>query len=313
MTMGALVQFAHQGDYTGSQLALIRRTVAKDTNNDEFDLFMAVARMKQLDPFSKQISAIVFNKDKPEKRNMSIITTIDGMRAIAARSGKYRPDEDEPEYTYEAEEKGPLNPKGLIKAKVKIYIADAMNAGGWKPATGVAYWEEFAPIKHEWGENEQGKWKPTGRQTLDASGNWVKMPRVMLAKCAEAQALRKAFPEDLSGLYEGAELDRAQMLDVTASQMIGAYDEEKRLERVGVSNAIMLQLSPTSPLEAVPLGQVADRVLEAARDYDLQQFRWFESVNTHPLREFWARSPSDALALKQEMERIGSKLAGAQG
>jgi phage recombination protein Bet len=310
--MGAVVQLAHHGDYTGAQLALIKRTVAKDTNNDEFDLFMAVARMKQLDPFSKQIAAIVFNKDKPDKRNMSIITTIDGMRAIAARSGRYRPDEDEPEYTIESDEKGPLNPKGLIKAKVKIYIADAVNAGGWKPATGVAYWEEFAPIKDEWAENDQGKWRPTGQQTLDTAGNWGKMPRVMLAKCAEAQALRKAFPEDLSGIYEAAELDRAQVLDVTASQLIGAYDEESRLQRVGATNAIMMQLTPASPIEAIPVGQVADRVLEVARNFDLQQFRWFESANTHPLREFWARAPSDALGLKQEMEKIGAKLADGQ-
>jgi len=310
--MGAVVHLAHQGDYTGAQLALIKRTVAKDTNPDEFDLFMAVSRMKALDPFSKQISAIVFNKDKPDKRNMSIITTIDGMRAIAARSGRYRPDEDEPDFTYDAELKSHTNPLGLVKAKVRIWIADSQKEGGWKPATGVAYWDEFAPVKDEWayveGENgARGSRRPTGKQTLD--GNWPKMGRIMLAKCAEAQALRKAFPEDLSGLYEGSELDRAQVLDVTASQMIGAYDEQSRLDRVGAANAIMLQLSATTPIEPIPLGQVADRVLEVAREFDLNQFRWFESANTHPLREFWARAPSDALALKQEMEKIAAKLA----
>lgn len=310
--MNQIVPIRQGTDYTGAQLALIKRTVAKDTNTDEFDLFMAVARMKGLDAFSKQIAAIVFNKNKPDKRNMSIITTIDGMRAIAARSGRYRPDEDEPDYTVDVAEKGPLNPKGLIKAKVRIWIADAMNAGGWKPATGVAYWEEFAPIKDEWAENAQtGKYKPTGEQTLDTGGNWGKMPRIMLAKCAEAQALRKAFPEDLSGLYEAAELDRAQVLDVTASQLIGDYETEARLERVGAIGGIMLQLTPTSPIEAVQLGQIADRVLDVARDFDLTQMRWFESANTQPLREFWARAPSDALALKTEMEKLKTKLEAA--
>lgn len=311
--MNAIVPIRPGTDYTGAQLALIKRTVAKDTNNDEFDLFMAVARMKGLDPFSKQIAAIVFNKNKPDKRNMSIITTIDGMRAIAARSGRYRPDEEEPDYSVDDAEKGPLNPKGLVKAKVRIHIADAMNAGGWKPATGVAYWEEFAPIKDEWAENPQtGKYKPTGEQTLDTGGNWGKMPRIMLAKCAEAQALRKAFPEDLSGLYEAAELDRAQVLDVTASQLIGDYETEARLERVGAIGGIMMQLTPTSPIEAIQLGQIADRVLDVARDFDLNQMRWFESANTQPLREFWARAPSDALALKTEMEKLKNKL-GAVG
>src|SRR4051812_13923504 len=99
--MNQIVPIRPGTDYTGAQLALIKRTVAKDTNSDEFDLFMSVARMKGLDPFSKQISAIVFNKAKADKRNMSIITTIDGMRAIAGRSNRYRPDEDEPEFTYD--------------------------------------------------------------------------------------------------------------------------------------------------------------------------------------------------------------------
>lgn len=307
--MNAFAQIRSGTDYTGAQLALIKRTVARDTNSDEFDLFMAVSRMKGLDPFSKQISAIVFNKNKPDKRNMSIITTIDGMRAIAGRSNRYRPDEDEPDYTYDPELKGPLNPLGLVKAKVRIWIADAVNAGGWKPATGVAYWEEFAPIKDEWAENDAGKYKPTGRQSLDTGGNWGKMPRVMLAKCAEAQALRKAFPEDLSGLYEGSELDRAQVMEITASQAIGDYETESRLERVGALGGITMQLTPTSPLETIQPGKLADRVLDVAKDFDLTQMRWFESANTQPLREFWARAPSDALALKTEMEKLKTKLA----
>lgn len=288
--------------YTGAQLALIRRTVAKDTNDDEFNLFISVARMKGLDPFSKQISAIVFNKDNAKKRQMSIITTIDGMRSIAARSGRYRPDEDEPFYEYDAEAKDErINPIGLVKAKVRIFIADTQSAGGWRPATGVAYWDEFAPIKDEWKEGDDGKRRPSGRKTLD--GNWPKMPRVMLAKCAEAQALRKAFPEDLSNLYEGAELDRAQVIDVTATEIIGAHDEENRLRRVGASNSITFQMTATSPLEPIPLGDCADRIIAAARHFDLTQMRWFRSANTHPLREFWARAETDALEVKRFLDK----------
>ena len=308
-------------DYTGAQLALIKRTVAKDTNADEFDLFMAVSRMKGLDPFSKQISAIVFSKDDEKKRQMAIITTIDGMRAIAARSGRYRPDEDEPEYEYDPDLKGPANPAGIVKAKVRIYIADAQVAGGWKRATGVAYWDEFAPIKEEaeggydWVDTGE-VWPDTGKpkkrkvprepggeviRKLDTGGNWGKMPRVMLAKCAEAQALRKAFPEDLSGLYEGSELDRAQVIDVTASEIIEQHATAERLEKVG-AGGIVFQLSPTAPLEPIAVGKAADRIIDALRQMDLQQLRWFESANLHPLREFWARAQSDALAVKKEIE-----------
>jgi phage recombination protein Bet len=305
--MSQAVVALHGTNYTGAQLALIKRTVAKDTNPDEFDLFMAVARMKALDPFSKQISAIVFNKDKPDKRNMSIITTIDGMRAMAARSGRYRPDEDEPAITYDDALRCSTNPLGIVKAVVRIYIADNAKGGGWKPVSGVAYWDEFAPIKDEWAFDEAAnKRKPTGKQTLD--GNWPKMGRIMICKCAEAQALRKAFPEDLSGIYEGSELDRAQAVEVVASEVISAHQEETRIARIGAANSITIQLSPTSPLEGIEVGKMADRIMEAADGWDLNQFRWFESANTHPMREFWARAPTDALAVKKHLEQRRASL-----
>jgi phage recombination protein Bet len=287
--------------YTGAQLSLMRRTVAADCNEMEFDLFMAVAQQKGLDPFTKQIHAVVYNKDKPDKRKMAIITAIDGFRVIAERTGVYRPDEDEPAFTYDPDIKGPLNPLGLVKAVVKVWKAD-------KPATGVAYWEEFAPIKDEWSQNDAGKWKPTGAQTLDTGGNWGKMPRVMLSKCAEAQALRKAFPERLSGLYEGAEFDRVRANELAPSEIIGEFQTGERLLRIGASNGITFQLSATSPLEIIPLGQIADKIMAASAEFDLNQSRWFESANRHPLQEFWARSPSDALELKRALEKRRTKL-----
>lgn len=298
-------------NYSGAQLALIKRTVAKDTSPDEFDLFMAVASMKGLDPFSKQISAIVFNKEKADKRQMAIITTIDGMRAIAARSGRYRPDEDEPDYTYDETLRGPTNPVGLVKARVRIWIADPTQDGGWKPATGVAYWDEFAPVKDEWKYNEEkGKRAPTGELTVD--GNWSKMPRIMLAKCAEAQALRKAFPEDLSGLYEGSEMDRAQVIDVTASEIIEGHAVDSARERLGLAGTITFQFSPTSALEPVALGKLGDKIIEESRGWDLFQLRWFKSVNQPSLRDFWARAKADALEVARHLDEREKALLEAE-
>lgn len=297
-------------EFTGRQLELIRHTVAKDCHPDEFNLFIAVAQRAGLDPFRKQISAIVFNKNKPDKRRMSIITGIDGLRAIAARSNRYRPDENEPHITYDPDLKGPTNPLGIEKAVVRINIRDA-DGNEWRPVAGVAHWDEFAPISEEWAEGEDGRRRKTGKMVLDTGGNWGRMARVMISKCAEAQALRKAFPEDLSGLYEGAELDQARAADLTPTEIIEATQVVDRLDRIGGAGGIMFQLSPASPLESIGLGKIADRVIDAARDFDLQQLRWFESANTHPLREFWARSPTDALALKKELEAMRSKLEAA--
>lgn len=281
---------------SSAQISLIRRTIATDCNDAEFDLFMAAARSAGLDPFRKQISPLVFNKGKPDKRRMSIITTIDGLRVIAARSGRYRPDENEPVLEYDAETKGPTNPLGLTKALVKVYIDD-------KPVTGVAYWDEFAPISDEWGEGDDGRRRPTGRKTLDTGGNWGRMPRVMLAKCAEAQALRKAFPEDLSGLYEGAELDQARVVEVLPSEAVATEERDQRLARIGGANGILFQLFPNAPLESVGLGVVYDRLCERVSEIgDMQMLDWFEGANRAPLQEFWARASGDALELKKVIE-----------
>ncbi|RZJ46492.1 MAG: phage recombination protein Bet [Brevundimonas sp.] len=295
--MSNVVALSPQGALSHQQIQLIRRTIANDCNDAEFDLFMAAARSAGLDPFRKQISPLVFNKNKPEKRRMSIITTIDGLRVIAARSGRYRPDEDEPEFFYDPEEKGLTNPLGITRARVRIYIDD-------KPVTGVAYWSEFAPISEEWAQGEDGRRRPTGKMVLDTGGNWARMPRIMLAKCAEAQALRKAFPEDTSGLYEAAELDQARVVEVLPSEAVAVAERDQRLARIGGANGIMLQLFPNAPLELVPLGRVHDRAAERVSEIeDMKILDWFEGANKAPLQEFWARSPGDALELKKVIER----------
>lgn len=307
--MGAL-SVIHSGvDFNAPQIKLIKDTVAKDTNNEEFNLFMEVAKRSGLDPFRKQIHAVVYGKKAKDqsKRKMSIITGIDGFRSIAARSGRYRPDENEAEYEYDQELKGPLNPLGLVKATVTINISD--DAGSWHPVRGWAYWDEFAAIKDEMGENDQGRWAKTGNQTLD--GNWPKMPRVMLAKCAEAQAIRKAFPEQTSGIYEAAELDRERVIELTATEVVGAFEEENRIARLGMTNSVILRLHPTGNLESIQIGKVYDRVVEASADWGLHQLDTFLQGNQPSLREFWARAKTDALELKAHLDSVRAKLVAA--
>jgi hypothetical protein len=75
--------------------------------------------------------------------------------------------------------------------------------GQWFPVTGVARWDEFVPIKAVWVDNQ-----PSDRKVLDKSSRWGDMPFLMLAKCAEAQAIRKGWPEDLSNTFVGEEIDQ---------------------------------------------------------------------------------------------------------
>lgn len=288
---------------TGKQLDLLRRTVAADCSTEEFDLFIEVSRRVGLDPFRKQIYAVVYNKDKADKRKMSIITGIDGFRSVADRSGKYRPDENEPEITYDEAAKDPkTNPLGIVKAVVTIHKFGP--DGQWHPLKGVAYWSEFAPLKEVWAYDQAvGKKQPTGVFELPESSNWLRMPRVMIAKCAEAQAVRKGWPEDLAGVYAQEEMDRAAV-DATATELAEQAAVDRRLALTAGRDTLMCMWAPGQPLEAVPIGQFADRCIEFLHDAkDAATITAWEDTNRAPLQEFWARAKSDALAVKKFIEQ----------
>lgn len=287
--------------YTGKQLDLIRRTVAADCSEDEFNLFIEVATRLSLDPFRKQIYAVVYNKDKPDKRKMSIITGIDGFRSIAERSGKYRPGEDEPQIVCDEGARDPkTNPLGIERAVVTVYKYGP--DGQWHPLKGVAYWSEFAPLNEVWAyDADAGKKRPTGEFELPY-GNWRKMPRVMIAKVAEAQALRKGWPEDLAGVYASEEMDRTT-IDATASEIAETAAVERRLELIAGKDSLVCMWAPGTPLESVPIGQFADRCIEFLHDATPDDIKAWSETNAATLKEFWARSKSDALAVKSFMEK----------
>ena len=301
-TLNATVTPLRARDYSSRQLALIQRTVAADCNKDEFDLFVEVARRVGLDPFRRQIYAVVYNKDKADKRKMSIITGIDGFRAVAGRNRDYRPDDAEPDFRYDAALKGPNNPLGLERAMVRCFKMSPN--GEWHAVVGVAYWDEFAPLKEIWEYDEaQGKRAPSGRFELAPGSKWTTMPRVMLAKCAEAQALRRGWPEDLSGVYAPEEMDRAEVLDLTASEAVEKHEQTERRKMIGSSGAIAFMWEAGAPLEMVPVGQLADRCLAFIRAATSPtQLEAWRDTNRVGLQSFWAESKGDALAVKKALE-----------
>jgi len=157
------------------QVALLKRTVAKDTTNDEFALFMLVARKHKLDPFTRQLHCV------KRKGKMAIQIGIDGYRAMAARSHKDFGSISEADYEYGVDKKTP------ILARIKLW-----KKGVEQPTVATAFWQEFSPADINSPE----------------AFMWRKMPRHMLAKCAEALALRKAYP-DLADIYTDEEMMQA--------------------------------------------------------------------------------------------------------
>jgi hypothetical protein len=66
--------------------------------------------------------------------------------------------------------------------------------GSDEPTVGVALYREYVQRKKDGTPNRM----------------WATMPAAMLAKCAEALALRKAFPQELAGIYSDAEMEQAE-------------------------------------------------------------------------------------------------------
>ena len=285
--------------FNPAQLRVIKTTVAKDTNDTEFNLFLEACRSYGLDPFRKQIHAVVYSKDDPDKRKMTIIVSRDGLRVLAHRCRDYRPASEPAQVAYDKAAVGPTNPKGIVSATVKLWKQD--NRGEWYPVIGEAYWDEFAPIADEWAfDQEERKRKPTGRKVLDASGKWAKMPIVMITKCAESQALRAGWPETFGNIYAEEEMDRVAA-NVTASEALAEVERAEREARTG-GRGLLMVFDDAMKLEKVPLGSVADRVLAFVSEAEPTEVHKFRIRNEDALREFWAASPSDALELKKAFE-----------
>jgi phage recombination protein Bet len=273
--------------FEGRQLDLIRKTVAKDCDNAEFEQFVHICRGVNLDPLRRQIYCFVFNKDKPQWRQMTVVTAIGGYRAISERTGAYRPDDRAPRYEY-GEKDAKTNPLGITRCEVTVY---KYSHGEWFPVTGEAWWDEYVPLRD--GAIDS---KKTG---------WVKMPRIMLAKCAEANALRKAWPDDFAGVEVEEEVDR-RTIELTATELADEAATAKRFEAIGGANALTVDWCDGLALAREPVGTFGDKVLAFIRDNRdaPMTVRMFHNRNTAALQEYWAKDKSGALELKKAFEAM---------
>lgn len=156
-----------------SQIDLLKSTICKGSSDDELMFFVNVCKRTGLDPFARQIYSV------PRAGQRVIQISVDGFRLIAERSGRYSPGK-ESSYTYRKD--------GSLESATS-FIMKQTRDGHWHTVAATAYFDEY-----------------DGKTNL-----WKKMPRTMLAKCAECLALRKAFPAEMSGLYAEEEMHQADV------------------------------------------------------------------------------------------------------
>lgn len=176
-----LARIAHTTGYDVAKIELIKDTIARGASDDELMLFLHLAQRSGLDPFSRQIYLIErrANINGEWKTTRQPQTGIDGLRLIADRTEHYAPGR-EPSFTYDAN--GHLL---TATAYVKKFVR-----GAWHEVAATAHYDEYVQRKKDGQPNQM----------------WAEKPHIMLAKCAEALAIRRAFPAELSGLYTADEM-----------------------------------------------------------------------------------------------------------
>ena len=128
------------------------------------------------------------------------------------------------------------------------------------------------------------------------------MPRLMLAKCAEAAALRRGWPDDLGQVYVEEEMDRAKVIDLLPSEAAAQGATEERLERIGGRDTILISWKAEDALIPVRVGALADSIVSFIRSSTPEEVKAFRDRNRFGMREFWARAPGDALEVKRQIE-----------
>lgn len=177
MSDHGLVLKADQDFWSEAQVAALKQLGLSQASQGDLKVFFHQSQRTGLDPFARQIYMI------GRGGKFTIQTSIDGFRIVAQRSGNYGGQTPAEWCGEDGVWKDVwLDKKPPLAARIGVYYKDTPN-----PTYAVAKWDSYA----------------------QSSPIWSKMPDLMLAKCAEALALRKAFPNDLSGLYTNDEMSQA--------------------------------------------------------------------------------------------------------
>lgn len=231
--------------FTSTQRQIILDTYANGATEEEFAALLEIAGARNLDPRLRQVWFVKRWDSQRRREVWACQVSIDGLRAIAERTGLYD-GQDETEFEHDAQ-------GNLISARATVYRRD------WsRPCSVRVYLEEFIQRTKE----------------KQPTQFWAKSPRMMLAKCAETAALRKAFSEVLSGLsvpedvQDEAPASTAPVVDRRAAAKSKAKASEP--DHDVVTGEVVEQAAPALAAGAPPMvDQIAAALNEAQTKADL--------------------------------------------
>lgn len=216
------------------QVDLIKRTICKGATDDELQLFIGQCNRTRLDPMSGQIHAIKRWNSKEGREVMQIQVSIDGLRIIASRTGEYE-GQTHPLWCGKDGiwKEVWLDSEPPVAAKVGIY-----RKGFREPCFGIAKFDSYKQT-HKSGNS------------FSLMPIWLKMPEAQICKCAEALGLRKAFPNDMSGLYiedESAyETNQVPFESVRSEKTTEIVDGQRKVTMVKEAEIIPKQETVNEP------------------------------------------------------------------
>ncbi len=187
------------------QLDVLRKSaLCSELTSNQQDYFFEVVARTRLDPFTGQLKPILKTEREGEPKSLVVVTTLQGLRTLADRSG-FHDGEEGPEWcgTDGIWKDVWLSDEHPAAARSRVYRSDRT-----RPYNAIVLWSALA----------QFQWDQKGNQV--PSEFWSKMGPHMLGKCSLAAAHRAAYPDQCSGLYIPEEL--SERLDPNSEEAIEA-------------------------------------------------------------------------------------------
>jgi phage recombination protein Bet len=211
---GSLALDPTQSSWSDVQRAALVQLGLNEAPAADLAVFLHYAQRTGLDPFAKQIYMIARWDNQSSRNKYTIQAAIDGLRIVAERHGQYG-GQIGPEWC------GPdgewrdvwLKNHAPVAARVGIIRKD------WSgPMYATAHFAEYAGYKKGGGLTQM----------------WQSKGALMIAKCAEALALRKAFPQDLSGVYTAEEMDQVDAIQVPSERTDAPAQSKRPAEKEAI-------------------------------------------------------------------------------